>query len=184
MAALVGAAPLELGNRVWLDGDHDGIQDAGEANVAGVTVHLYAANGTSLLATATTDARGNYYFSNAAGTSSASAIKGISGLQAQTNYVVKLDHAPDYAAGGPLASLAPTTISSGPNRAVDSNGAASGGVAQAAVGTGAPGEDDHTIDFGFSAPRDPAASRPRPISRWSNAPITPWSKATPRSPGR
>ncbi len=179
MAALVGAAPLELGNRVWLDGDRDGIQDAGEANLAGVTVHLYAANGTSLLATATTDAGGNYYFSSAAGTSSASAIKGISGLQAQTNYVVKLDHAPDYAAGGPLASLAPTTISSGPNRAVDSNGATTGGVAQAAVGTGAPGEDDHTIDFGFRAPgSEPTEADLEVVKRadhtvvQGNAPIT------------
>ncbi|HRR07955.1 MAG TPA: SdrD B-like domain-containing protein, partial [Rhodothermales bacterium] len=31
-------APIEIGNRVWLDADNDGIQDAGEAGISGVQV--------------------------------------------------------------------------------------------------------------------------------------------------
>ena len=53
----------EIGNRVWLDSDGDGNQDAGEANMAGVTVYLKNAGGT-VVGTTTTDANGNYLFSN------------------------------------------------------------------------------------------------------------------------
>jgi hypothetical protein len=59
-----GAAPIEVGNRVWQDDDGDGIQDPGEPPIAGVTVGLYDAAGT-LLNSAVTDANGNYTFSNA-----------------------------------------------------------------------------------------------------------------------
>ena len=50
-------APLEIGNRVWLDTDSDGVQDADEAPIEGVTVELYDQNG-DLIATAITDAEG------------------------------------------------------------------------------------------------------------------------------
>jgi hypothetical protein len=59
--ALCAAPPLEIGNRVWIDTDKDGIQDACEAPLAGVQVSLYKTDGT-LVATKTTDATGNYYF--------------------------------------------------------------------------------------------------------------------------
>lgn len=53
-----------LGDKVWLDADGDGVQDAGEAGISGVTVTLYASDGTTILATAVTDANGNYLFTN------------------------------------------------------------------------------------------------------------------------
>lgn len=52
-----------IGDTVWYDDDRDGIQDAGEAGVPGVTVHLYNCL-DSLLATMTTDADGFYRFSD------------------------------------------------------------------------------------------------------------------------
>jgi len=52
-----------IGDRVWLDNNGNGIQDAGESGMAGVTVDLYSAAGVSL-GTTTTDANGNYLFSN------------------------------------------------------------------------------------------------------------------------
>ncbi|MEN9892749.1 MAG: hypothetical protein RLY78_3044, partial [Pseudomonadota bacterium] len=55
----------KLGDKVWLDADADGQQDAGEAGVANVTVQLLNAAGT-VLATTTTDAAGNYLFDNLA----------------------------------------------------------------------------------------------------------------------
>jgi hypothetical protein len=58
-------APLisSIGDRVWLDVDADGVQDAGEPGVAGVTVTLFDGTG-NILSIAKTDANGNYNFSN------------------------------------------------------------------------------------------------------------------------
>jgi hypothetical protein len=80
-------APIEIGNRVWNDTDSDGIQDAGEAGISGVTVQLCLTSApTTPIATATTDGNGNYYFSSATGTNTGSAIYGIAGLTANTAY--------------------------------------------------------------------------------------------------
>lgn len=51
-----------IGDFVWLDTDGDGVQDADETGIAGVTVELYQNN--TLLATTTTDASGLYLFSD------------------------------------------------------------------------------------------------------------------------
>jgi large repetitive protein len=50
-----------LGNLVWNDKNRDGIQDAGEAGVAGVIVELYTAAG-ALVKKDTTDGTGGYLF--------------------------------------------------------------------------------------------------------------------------
>ncbi|MBL0146814.1 MAG: carboxypeptidase regulatory-like domain-containing protein [Chitinophagaceae bacterium] len=52
-----------IGDRVWLDTDKDGIQDAGEPGIAGVTVTLFDNTG-AIVATTVTDANGNYFFTN------------------------------------------------------------------------------------------------------------------------
>jgi serine-aspartate repeat-containing protein C/D/E len=52
-----------LGDFVWNDCDSDGIQDANETGVAGVTVKLLDAAG-NVAATATTDSNGKYLFNN------------------------------------------------------------------------------------------------------------------------
>ncbi|NBB20349.1 DUF11 domain-containing protein [Runella sp. CRIBMP] len=51
-----------IGDYVWKDADNDGVQDATEAPVAGVIVQLL--QGTTVVATDTTDASGLYLFSN------------------------------------------------------------------------------------------------------------------------
>lgn len=53
-----------IGDYVWNDLNNNGIQDAGEPGVAGVTVTLYAGDGTTVVATTTTDALGAYLFTN------------------------------------------------------------------------------------------------------------------------
>jgi protocatechuate 3,4-dioxygenase beta subunit len=67
-AGFVPQAPAKasLGNKVWFDANNDGIQDAGETGVAGVTVNLYDISGTNIIATTTTDALGNYVFNDLA----------------------------------------------------------------------------------------------------------------------
>ncbi len=57
-----GAPTLHrLGNLVWFDTDDNGLADAGEPGIAGVTVELYDAGG-ALVATTVTDADGKYEF--------------------------------------------------------------------------------------------------------------------------
>lgn len=53
-----------LGDYVWQDVTQNGIQDAGEAGMGGITVTLFEADGTTVIATTTTDASGYYNFSN------------------------------------------------------------------------------------------------------------------------
>ena len=60
-AGYVVGAPVDLGDRVWLDVDADGIQDSDESGVANVTVNLLYSDGT-LFMTTTTDADGHYVF--------------------------------------------------------------------------------------------------------------------------
>ncbi|MBN8513232.1 SdrD B-like domain-containing protein [Accumulibacter sp.] len=56
-------ALASIGDRVWCDTNGNGLQDTGEAGVAGVTVKLFNSAGTFLQDT-TTDGRGNYSFTN------------------------------------------------------------------------------------------------------------------------
>lgn len=55
-------AKASIGNFVWEDKDYDGVQDADEAGIAGVTVNLLNGAGTKVLATTKTDASGGYLF--------------------------------------------------------------------------------------------------------------------------
>ena len=144
-------APLEIGNRVWFDTDLDGVQDPGEAPIAGVTVRLYAQDGTTVLATAVTDGDGNYYFSNAPGTTTSNAVYGIAGLTPQTDVVVRIDNAADFGPGGPLFGYGPTLTEAGADPFIESNGRPVGVFDEATARTGPAGVDDHTIDFGFVA---------------------------------
>ena len=64
---------VAVGNFVWLDTDRDGIQDAGEPGIAGVTVKLLAGNGASarhtdgsIVTATTTNASGYYAFDDLA----------------------------------------------------------------------------------------------------------------------
>ncbi|MGB5177060.1 MAG: SdrD B-like domain-containing protein, partial [Thermoanaerobaculia bacterium] len=57
-----GGTTGTIGDRVWLDEDGDGAQDAGEPGLAGVTVNLLDSSG-NIIATTTTAADGSYLFS-------------------------------------------------------------------------------------------------------------------------
>ncbi len=60
----VNDAKATIGDKVWNDTNGNGIQDAGEPGVPDVTVTLYAGDGTTVIATTTTDGAGNYIFTN------------------------------------------------------------------------------------------------------------------------
>lgn len=50
-----------LGGTVWMDANHDGLQDAGEGGVSGITVNLVGESG-AMLDTTTTGSGGSYNF--------------------------------------------------------------------------------------------------------------------------
>jgi uncharacterized repeat protein (TIGR01451 family) len=62
-ASVTLGAKASLGDTVWEDTNRNGIQDAGESGVAGVTVHLYK-DGADTGTTATTDGDGRYRFND------------------------------------------------------------------------------------------------------------------------
>jgi hypothetical protein len=160
--ALCDAAPIELGNRVWRDINGNGIQEPGELPISGVTVRLYL--GSTLVGTAVTDANGEYYFvsSSSVDPNTADNLGQVNGgIQQSTAYQVRFDLAANYAFGGPLFGLYPTTVNQtaqfGDDDASDSDivnvvnpaGSPAGTFPVIAVTTGGAGANDHTLDAGF-----------------------------------
>ena len=174
VALLTRQPPVEIGNRVWLDADFNGRQDADEPNIEGAPVRLFAAgaNGNptgAVLATTNTDAAGEYYFRSS----------DIAGFDPNGSYVVVFGKGsgavtltgpsadnPGFV-GLTWADLDFTTQTSAViNR--DSNPNPANG--RALVDVGSPGHNDHTIDAGFNATGtfaihklvDPAGGQPAP----------------------
>jgi hypothetical protein len=126
--------PIEVGNRLWNDTDKDGIQDAGEPVLTGVTVELW--KGGVKVDTKTTDATtGEYYFTGLSPNSTDYEIRvpNVNGLSKQTQ----------------LAGLMPTTAKVGTNNEIDSDAIVTGTYASIAFNTGNAGENNHTLDVGF-----------------------------------
>ena len=63
LVGICGPAPIQIGNYAWVDTNNDGTQQACEDPLANLPVSLFDENG-ELVATTTTDANGNYYFSS------------------------------------------------------------------------------------------------------------------------
>jgi uncharacterized repeat protein (TIGR01451 family) len=126
-----------LGDFVWWDQNHDGLQTTGEPGFAGVTVHLYNGAG-ALVGTTTTDASGYYRFDR---------------LRPLTTYAVCLDAPADSAPGGPLAGFELTGANAGTDDAIDSDAELrNGSPCIAAAATGPAHSFVPTYDFGFWKP--------------------------------
>ena len=136
-------APISLGNRLWLDLNRDGIQDAGEAGISGATVSLYNSTGNSLLGTTITDESGEYYFNE-------SNVTG--GINPNTSYQIQLDRAADFATDGVLDNLSLTVADANSNTddTLDSDAVEVSGNPRITVTTEEYGENDYTNDFGFT----------------------------------
>ncbi len=142
---LCEAAPIEIGNYVWVDGNSNGIQDAGEEVLAGVVVELYQ-DGV-LLGTATTDENGNYIFSSSRdGVSTASSVYNLD-LNLNTDYEVRI--AADQEALTGYEATISNNDSSDNGDSRDSDGLVGDGFYSANVNTGSERGADHTVDFGF-----------------------------------
>ncbi|WP_428657732.1 SdrD B-like domain-containing protein [Runella sp.] len=156
-------APIQIGNRVWKDTDGDGIQDAEEPPLAGVTVALLENCTGNPIATATTDANGNYYFSSAAGSSTASAIYGVT-LKYTTAYCLKVT---SLGSDPSVTGLTLTTVSPAPGETSGVNNTGTtlsnndafiiGGQPTISLTIGNAGENNYTYDFGFPVCTKPNA---------------------------
>ena len=155
---LCDQAPVQIGNRVWIDTNGNGIQDPEETPVAGVAVRLYDTAGTILLGTAVTNAQGQYYFSS--NLTEAAAGNGDhlgGGLTAGQSYKIRLDRPEDYAAGGPLSGYqltqaTATSPATSLDTSVDSNATTVSNYPEIAVAAVFVGVNNHTYDVGFVQP--------------------------------
>ncbi len=138
LEAMCDKAPIEIGNRVWLDTNSNGVQDANETGIGGVTVSLL--EGATSVGATKTAADGTYVFN-------ASNVPG--GVKEMTDYTIRLDNAADTGAASPLNGISLTDAKIGANRSIDSDGVYVGKVATITYTTGRAGMNDHTLDFGF-----------------------------------
>ncbi len=158
-------APIEIGNRVWLDTSGNGVQEANESGISGVTVHLFN-SANAQVGTAVTDANGEYYFvsSTSADSNTADNIGQVNGgIATNSAYQVRFDLAANYAGGGPLNNRFLTarnsSFQSGDDDANDSDaqnvtnpsGSPTGIFPVISLTTGSSGNNDHTFDTGFAA---------------------------------
>ncbi len=125
---LCNAAPIEIGNRVFMDTDEDGIQDADEMGIDGVLVKLYKA-GIAVDSIPTANG-GQWYFTN---------------LDATTPYEVKILGV-NIPSGKQLTT---TNAVSNTKDLIDNDAVLIGTNAVIAYTTGNAGENNHTLDFGF-----------------------------------
>jgi hypothetical protein len=136
-------APIEVGNRVWLDTDKDGLQDAGEAGIANVNVTLTCGVDS---ATTATNAQGEYYFANKTGGnatfmgSGESCSLSINNTQASlgTNTLTTQN------ADSKTDNNSQTDIR-------DSDAAVSGSNAVLSFTVGNAGQNNHGLDFGYKS---------------------------------
>jgi uncharacterized repeat protein (TIGR01451 family) len=138
-------SPTEIGNRVWLDKNKNGIQDADEAGIDNVSVTLDC--GTGVTATTTTSNGGNYLFSNASGGNAAF-------MQPPMNCTVSLD--PKQTALSAYQLTKQDADSNTDNNALtdlrDSDAALVSGQASITVNLPYAGANNHSLDFGFVEP--------------------------------
>ena len=164
LEALCDQAPLELGNYVWYDADRDGVQDPTEKPIPGVKVNLLDATGT-VLATAITDAGGQYWFVSAGAPNlpaSPDTSYGLvpGGVLPNTKYSMTFDSAgANTAALGIPASALTITIAKQGSPTTDSDPVSTdGGLPTLGLTTGGPGSNDHTFDAGYSSEKAPRIS--------------------------
>jgi hypothetical protein len=140
--------PLEIGNRVWTDANSNGIQDAGEAGIDGITVELY--EGTTLVGTTTTANGGQWYFNNSNVNQG-----GATELKPNTAYTIRVPSAA-IPSGQTLTGTNTDGTTNGDLR--DSDATLVSGNAEIAYTTGTYGQNDHTLDVGFKVACNLSAS--------------------------
>ncbi|MBA3873020.1 MAG: DUF11 domain-containing protein [Anaerolineae bacterium] len=176
LAALCDSAPVEIGNFVWFDANKNGIQDPNEVPLSGVEVQLFDPGTANVIATATTDANGQYIFSsnpNAAVTGNAAFLYNLPIVQSRA-YQVRIDTAQSALL---TYTVTTPTVGAGANATRDSNGVLNTvtkfDIANVTIGTA--GQNNHTLDFGFYVG---APLTPTPPGGTPGSPQTPVAPVT------
>ena len=140
---LLPPAPIEVGNRVWLDADSDGIQDAGEAGIDGLQVKLVCGADEAVAITAD---GGVFLFSNASGGNAEFMGAGENCSLHVVNTQVVLD-------GYVLTTINADGI--GSNDALtdlrDSDATRNGGTDDILFTVGNSGDNNHSLDMGYKS---------------------------------
>jgi hypothetical protein len=146
-------AGIEIGNRVWFDKNKNGRQDAGEKGLPNVRVELI--KNDTVIAFATTNSNGEYYFSSLEGTSTPSFVYNISKLVPLMTYKVRIPNTSGGEKQNSLLIYAPTNPNvASPENAdqIDSDGIISGNLVETMImDIEIPiyGMSNHSYDFGF-----------------------------------
>jgi serine-aspartate repeat-containing protein C/D/E len=131
-----------LGDKVWSDANHNGVQDAGEGGIACIRVKLFDGSGSSLLASTITDANGNYRFT--------SLDPGQYVVQFdKTNVVYKVGKSQSYDLNGWSWALKDAGSSDAADSDVNQAGSKAG-TARTDVITLQSGQYDNTVDAGIT----------------------------------
>ena len=144
LEVLCAPQPIEIGNRIWKDTDKDGIQDANEIGIDGVTVTLCDSTGATIT-TVVTGNGGQYYFTSAATPSNVSYVKSQIALKTNTKYILKIG---GYATQTALLACDPTTANTTADN-VDSDFSVDGSDLKFTLTTGGAGQNDFKADGGF-----------------------------------
>jgi hypothetical protein len=92
-----------IGDRVWIDANHNGRQDVGEAGLANVTVTLRASDGATQ--TTTTDENGRYLFDSLPAGSYTLVFTAPNGFRWTTTHVGDVNNDSDVDANGQTAAI-------------------------------------------------------------------------------
>jgi hypothetical protein len=170
-------APIQIGNVVWFDGDHNGIQDAGHVLLPGATINLLDADGKQV-ATTRTNAAGEYYFGGVG-----AAYELTPGAKYTVQFDVCTADTGQVPERPPASELRFTLPRAGADRAHDSNvtppttGPLCNGSAPVTA-PAKPGGVDHTIDAGVYIPKETPTPTPTPTPPPTPTP-TPTAASTP-----
>ncbi len=144
-------APIEIGNRIWLDSNGDGVQDPSEAPISGVTVQLLKSG--SVIATATTDAQGRYVFSNDStkptGTNADAFRYNITQLTANMAYTVHFPTTATVSGTSYNLTTQNATTGAGVDDWIDSDASSTGDISILTTDLPTSGANNHTFDVGY-----------------------------------
>ena len=136
---LTASAPVEIGNRVWLDDDRNGIQDAAEVGIDGVQITLTCGADTATTVTA----NGGVYGFNSAGNATF--------MDAGENCTISIP------AGQALLSTYSLTVANADhvtdnNSVTDIRDSDADNTSTIAFTVGNAGENNHSLDIGYNPP--------------------------------